>query len=404
MRDSQDLFEREVPPESFVKQVKQALEHLYDIDYLERHPLARDEGLGDDPSAPLGGQRLCWELSAAIESLNPGAGTPFAAPPARVYNLLSLRYVECRTVQQAAQELNLSARQAHRDLRRGEESVTAILWIRCAAPAPQEPSARRLSAFEAEMAQLQARPRPADICELLGRAQRAIQPLAAQRGIWFQVEIPDGSVMLSLDPVIAEQVLVNTLSYAVEQAYPDTLHMTLAVEEGQPVLVLRYTLESEEASAPTIDLVVLQLANRVGWTVEQWDQPGGARTVTVRMLTRGPTILVVDDNEGLVSLLERCLRDQACRVVSAANGREGLELAQKLVPDAIILDVMMPEMHGWEFLQRLRAQPQMADIPVIICSVINNPGLSYSLGASMFLRKPVSRKDVLDALRQIGTI
>jgi CheY-like chemotaxis protein len=65
---------------------------------------------------------------------------------------------------------------------------------------------------------------------------------------------------------------------------------------------------------------------------------------------------------------------------------------------------MMPEMDGWELLQRLRNHPQTADIPVVICSVINNPDLAYSLGASLFLPKPVSRDDVLEALRQLDVL
>jgi CheY-like chemotaxis protein len=69
-----------------------------------------------------------------------------------------------------------------------------------------------------------------------------------------------------------------------------------------------------------------------------------------------------------------------------------------------VLDVMMPGMDGWEFLQRLRNQPTTASIPVIVCSVINNPGLAYSLNASLFLPKPVSRRDVLDALRQLNVV
>jgi CheY-like chemotaxis protein len=122
------------------------------------------------------------------------------------------------------------------------------------------------------------------------------------------------------------------------------------------------------------------------------------------METHGPTVLVIDDNEGLVELLGRYLTGHNCRVTAATSGQEGLKLAQELLPDAIILDVMMPEMDGWEFLQRLRAQPQMGATPVIICSIFNDPELAYSLGASANLPKPVGRRDVLDVLRQLGVV
>jgi len=65
---------------------------------------------------------------------------------------------------------------------------------------------------------------------------------------------------------------------------------------------------------------------------------------------------------------------------------------------------MIPGMDGWEVLQRLRNGPQSAEIPVIMCSVLDSPELAYSLGASLFLPKPVSRDDVLSALSQLGVV
>ena len=118
MVDSPAVQPDDVPPMAFIEQVKAALEHLYDMEYLERHPLVWPAAQTGE--TPLAGQRLRWALSAALEALNPGPRTPFAAPPARLYNLLSLRYVERHTVLQAAQELNLSERQAHRDCRRSD--------------------------------------------------------------------------------------------------------------------------------------------------------------------------------------------------------------------------------------------------------------------------------------------
>jgi CheY-like chemotaxis protein len=63
---------------------------------------------------------------------------------------------------------------------------------------------------------------------------------------------------------------------------------------------------------------------------------------------------------------------------------------------------MIPEMDGWEVLQRLRNHPQTASIPIIICSVLDSPELAYSLGASLFLSKPIGRDDILNALHKIG--
>lgn len=170
------------------------------------------------------------------------------------------------------------------------------------------------------------------------------------------------------------------------------------------MLFLRYLAAPEAANVPVVGLVATRLMERLGWTARQQDQQDGHRTVALRMKARGPTVLVIDDNEGLVNLLKRYLADQPCGVIAAADGQEGLRMAQELLPDVIALDVMMPGMHGWEVLQRLRNQPRTENLPVIVVSVFNNPELAYSLGASLFLPKPVSRQQVLDALHQVGVL
>ncbi len=409
MTDRQDRQELEAqgPPETFVLQVKDALEHLYDLSWLQQHPLALAQG--DRPAtkrfAEITGQRLRQELAAAIEALNPGAGVPFYASQARLYNLLRLRYVEGRTVQETAHELGLSMRQAHRDLRRAEESVATILWTRRLASTPSEANtARQLSSLQAEMARLKAHPRPTDIGLLLQHAQEVVAPQASQRSVHFQAETPVEPVNVSTDPAIAKQVLVNTLSYAVQQSQPGMLFLALSAGEEQASLTLRYFPEPETTHAPVVSLVVSQLVNRLGWTIRQEDQKDGSRVIVLNITAYGPAVLVIDDNEGLVELLERYLTDQDCRVIAAANGQEGLRLAEELVPDAIVLDVMMPETHGWEVLQRVRHLPKTKNIPVVICSIINNPQLAYALGASLFLPKPVSRNDILTALRRLGVM
>jgi CheY-like chemotaxis protein len=402
--DRQRVREPAGPPETFVKQVKDALEHLYDLPYLQRHPLARGDGLGTKISVEMAGQHLRRELADAIEVLNPGEDVPFRAPHARLYNVLVLHYLERETVQEVAYRLGVSPRQALRNLRQGEKSVAAVLWARRSMPASQQPSAVQLSSFQAEMDRLEARPRPTDLYSLLRRAQTAVEPLAVQRSITLCTDCPEKPVSLSTDPIMAEQVLVSAISHAVRQAQPGTLTLTLVARAEEVSLTLRYIPKPVAADAPVISSTVAQLVDRLGWTVERGEQLEGCQTIVLHMAVRFPTVLIIDDNEGLASLLERYLTDQACRVIAVMDGQEGLRLAQRLLPDAIVLDVMMPGMLGWEVLQQLQGDPQTADIPVVVCSVIIEPELAQALGASIFLSKPVRRYDILAALRQLGVV
>jgi CheY-like chemotaxis protein len=114
------------------------------------------------------------------------------------------------------------------------------------------------------------------------------------------------------------------------------------------------------------------------------------------------TLLAIDDNEGLIRLLRRYLAEHNVQVVEATNGSDALRLAQELQPDAITLDVMMPSQDGWEVLQRLKSEPATQHIPVVICSVLDDPELAFSLGAAAYLKKPVSQADLMEALSSLG--
>ena len=78
-------------------------------------------------------------------------------------------------------------------------------------------------------------------------------------------------------------------------------------------------------------------------------------------------------------------------VVTAESGAEGLRLATEVRPLLITLDVMMPEMDGWAVLKELKADPGIAEIPVIMISVVDNLQMGIGLGAATYLIKPVDR-------------
>jgi len=402
MPDDRSTHGRGEPPASFIEQVREALHHLYDLGYLESHPLRGAENMTSGETRELVGQRLRRELASALEALGPGPGIAFGEPQARRYDLLRLRYVEDNTVLATAHELGLSLRQAHRDLRLAEESLATLLWARLAEQPAADSGNSTPSAIQQEMASLGLCPRPTDLGALLQEARKSVAREAAQRNVRILIEMPNDPIILWTDRTIAEQVFLNTLSYSLQQAQASQLSVTLKADAKQASLRLQYLLAADAAGSRVASLVVTQLMDRLGWTMTEQDRSGAVRVVTLNMPARSHTVLVIDDNEGLVELIERYLTDRPCQVVAAASGMDGLRLALELSPDAIILDVMMPQMHGWEVLQRLRAQPQTARIPVIICSVINNPDLAYSLGASLVITKPVSRDSLLAALGQFG--
>jgi PAS domain S-box-containing protein len=103
------------------------------------------------------------------------------------------------------------------------------------------------------------------------------------------------------------------------------------------------------------------------------------------------TILVIDDDPAVRDLMFRYLTKLGFHVVVEESGAEGLRLAKEVHPLLITLDVMMPEVDGWRVLEKLKADPELAKIPVIMVTVVDNEPMGVALGASSYLVKPVDR-------------
>jgi signal transduction histidine kinase/DNA-binding response OmpR family regulator len=114
-----------------------------------------------------------------------------------------------------------------------------------------------------------------------------------------------------------------------------------------------------------------------------------------------PTILVVDDDQTVREVMARYLAREGFSVVTASGGHEGLRLARKLHPAAITLDVMMPDLDGWTVLAAIKGDPELADIPVILMTIVDEKNRGYSLGATDYMVKPVDRERLSGVLRNI---
>jgi CheY-like chemotaxis protein len=111
-------------------------------------------------------------------------------------------------------------------------------------------------------------------------------------------------------------------------------------------------------------------------------------------------VLVIDDDATALDLIGRFLTGEGYRVITAPGGEEGLRLAREHHPDLITLDVLMPHMDGWAVLSSLKADPALADIPVILVTMTDDRNMGYTLGASGFLTKPIDRDQLGAVLRK----
>lgn len=156
------------------------------------------------------------------------------------------------------------------------------------------------------------------------------------------------------------------LGLALTRAFAEMLHGRIEVEsaEGQgSAFTLRLPADTEAGAAAAAGS----------------QAPGAA----------GGQVLVIDDDPHMRDLLARVLGRDGLPVAVAPDGAAGLRLAKELAPSAILLDVMMPRMDGWAVLSALKADPALAEIPVIMVSMIRETGLAYSLGAADYLMKPI---------------
>jgi PAS domain S-box-containing protein len=114
----------------------------------------------------------------------------------------------------------------------------------------------------------------------------------------------------------------------------------------------------------------------------------------------GRRVLVIDDELDSRTLLTHLITECGCQVVAASSGAQGLQIAREFKPDLITLDLMMPSMDGWQVVRAIKADLQLAHIPVVVVSVVGSENRGHILGAVDVLQKPVSREDLAAVLQR----
>lgn len=294
-----------------------------------------------------------------------------------------------------------------------------------------------------------------DIHALIESAVATARPLVEKNGNTLEVYCPDNLDTMHADMTKVRQVLLNLLSNAakftqngritigVERIKNEPLRMKNQEESSQILisnseflsfrvadtgigmtkeqlqLVFQPFIQADASTTRKYGGTGLGLAisqrfcQMMGGSIEASSTLGDGSTFTVllpsaikhpeiankvRDSTSPPvapavgTVLVVDDDPISRDLIQRALARQGLHIEVAGGGEQALRLAKQLRPDAITLDVIMPGMDGWAVLSALKADPDLAEIPVILLSFVGNKSLGFALGASDYLTKPVDGK------------
>jgi PAS domain S-box-containing protein len=114
-----------------------------------------------------------------------------------------------------------------------------------------------------------------------------------------------------------------------------------------------------------------------------------------------PLVLVIEDNPQASQLIQMYLQEAGYRTELARDGAEGLEMAKRLKPNIITLDMIMPVKDGWQVMKELKRHPICKNIPIIIISITDEKKLGFSMGAVDYFVKPVNKEELINALKKI---
>ncbi len=392
--------------EEFAHQVRDALAHLYDIAYLQEHPLCRIL-LADLPAGAISNaQSLRRVLLEAIEGLRPGPQVPYSSKEWRPYRVLLYRYVQRMPMGRILEELAISERQFQREHAKALKGLSGLLWdqMRSAEAshqgAPAGPSAEIGNAAE-EVRRLVAgaHHEALDVEALLRSALQAVEKLADSHQVKLEVSTTPCPCPIYGDPGLFRQILLNVLTHLLTCAQGKRLQVDLKGSANE----VRITFAFKDGLAPSGSLVDDGTSQRLILSRQLTEASGGhfcleESSICLQFPRCSLVLLVVDDNQDFIRLVERFLADSPYQVVSAQNAEQALALARQVKPFLITLDVMMPSRDGWEILQHLKHNPETSHIPVVICSILNEPELASLLGADDYLKKPITQKELLAVL------
>jgi CheY-like chemotaxis protein len=395
--------------EAFYKELQQVLTHLFDPAFLaalatgETHPLAfliRDESNHPDALQSL--------LIQEIESLKPGPEVPPNSWAHRSHNILRMRYIDKVTQEQTAEHLQMSLR----SLQRAQHQAVLILAYKLWNQQYLEVQAESPSATDMWRTQLEREIKlisqhtpaaPTQLDTVLDAVKRISSARSPQRfNLRISGKTPD--MMTSLHPLVLQQILLSICDIIMDRAPAKILDLKLQplADHNISISFMGGNLISD--APPQFPLVegLLATQQHCHLTIPQIKPLIVTLQIpSAKRLPKKVTVLFVDDNADLATLFTSYCTGTPYELVHVNQGALVQQKITEVNPDLIILDVMLPDVDGWQLLMELHANATTTAIPVIVCSVVTDAHLALDLGARSYLQKPVWRQQFLEAIQNI---
>jgi CheY-like chemotaxis protein len=400
----------ELTKEKLLKHLRDALNHLRDPNYLRQSPLSALFGVANRPETPTALRSILIE---AIKSLRPDDNEPAQSPAWRLYESLFYRYVQHFSQSEIADQLGISPRQLRREQHTALEALTHRLWeqFNIDADSVEAQAAEGVPAGNTvyeDLAWLKDAPpeTPTDLDRELPIVLELARSLAGRYEVELNIIRDDALPQLATNPVAFRQTLLTLLGVAIPRAPCSQVRISTQALPGEVEIAIR--CETPPFGTQPIekdDDASLNMAHRLTelcqgrLTISAADKAFGA-TLSLPALGQLP-VLAIDDNAGTLNLLQRYLAGTRYRLIGSRDPEEALSLAEQVSPRVIVLDVMMPSVDGWEVMGWLRQHPSTSHTPVVVCTILPEEELAFSLGASEFVRKPVTRQAFLAALDRL---
>ncbi|MGC9361229.1 MAG: response regulator [Anaerolineae bacterium] len=371
--------------------LERAMASYYHGAKLARNPLC-DLLDGIAPGSLSDPAALRALLREALESLRPPDRTPSDDPSWLPYRVATLHYLQSQSRGIVCAELGISQTTFYRHRRRALDDMTTYLWqkgiTRASKATEGKPAASDVLARSVSAAIGQHR-EPLDLAEVMRGVQAILAHLASAQESPLQVKIDPTAKPVQGDPVLLRQVILNLATDALRELPGRTIALRIGIRgdsiEGScepfPYAASKDPGHSGVAAAQ-------QLVETAGGQLELHATP--PRAVFRLPLTRQPLVLCLDDDPDAARLYGLYLSRAGYRVRGVTTGEELLETLDRELPNVILLDILMPREDGWAILEELQQQDRTREIPIVVCSVLQQPDLALSMGAAAVLTKPVS--------------